>query len=98
MHWIHAAAVATAMAAAARADDRPAAPPKTGYMKVRVEVEVRGVMHVADKGVRVTTYTRAYDSADDAKEIPDRTIATDFALDFTRAKDLRELAKALDGK
>jgi hypothetical protein len=33
----------------------------------------------------------------DAKELPDAP-ATPFSLDFDRAKDLRELAQALNGK
>jgi hypothetical protein len=74
-------------------------PSKESYVKVRVEVEVRGVLTASDKAVTVAARDRVYNLFRDADEIPRRGApATVYALDFARAKDLRELAQALDGK
>src|SRR5262245_35630595 len=81
------------------ADDKAAQPSKDSYVKVRVEVEVRGVLTASDKAVTVAARDRLYNLFRDADEIPrEGTPATVYTLDFVRAKDLRELAKALDGK
>lgn len=81
------------------ADDKKDAPPsKDSYVKVRVEVELRGVLWDTDKGATVTARDRLYNLFNDAEEITRSSRGTDYALDFARAKDLRELAKVLSGK
>ncbi len=83
------------------ADAPPVAPPvKEGYVKVRVEVETRGVLKVTDKAAAVLTRYRYYDQRDDAKEQPlaEGVPPYRLELDFARNPELRELAKALDGK
>ena len=75
----------------------PPQPSKDSYVKVRVEVEVRGVLSHTDKATTVTARFPVFALWDDAKELPDAA-ATSYALDFARAKDLSELAKALNGK
>jgi hypothetical protein len=72
-------------------------PSKDSYVKVRVEVEVRGVLSHTDKATTVTARYPVFELWDNAKELPDAA-ATPFSLDFDRAKDLRELAQALNGK
>jgi hypothetical protein len=73
---------------------------KDGYVKVRVEVETRGVLKVTDKEAAVLTRYRYYDQRDDKKENPtaEGIPPHRIELDFTRHPELRELAKALDGK
>jgi hypothetical protein len=61
-------------------------------------VEVRGILRVAEKGATVSARYRLYDLFDDAKDITDPARSIVSTLDFARAKDLRELAKVLDGK
>ena len=73
------------------------APSKGGYVKVRVEVEVRGILSHTDKATTVTARYPVFELWNDAKELPDAA-ATPFSLDFDRATDLRELAQALNGK
>jgi hypothetical protein len=82
------------------ARDATAQPSKDGYLKVRVEVEARGVLKRTEKGAVLLTRYRYYDRFDDAKEVPAAEGVPPFRveLDFTRAKELRELAKVLDGK
>lgn len=80
------------------ADEKDAQPSKDSYVKVRVEVEIRGILRVTDKGAAVTARDRLYNRFNDAEEITDETRATVHTLDFARAKDLRELAKVLNGK
>jgi hypothetical protein len=72
-------------------------PSKDSYVKVRVEVEVRGVLSHKDRATTVTARYPVFELWNDAKELPDAA-ATPFSLDFDRAKDLRELAQALNGK
>jgi hypothetical protein len=72
-------------------------PSNNSYVKVRVEVEVRGVLSYTEKATTVTARYPVFELWNDAKELPD-TAATLVALDFDRAKDLRELARALNGK
>ena len=72
-------------------------PSKNSYVKVRVELEVRGVLSYTDKATTVAARYPVFELWNDAKELPD-TPATLFSLDFDRAKDLRELAQALNGK
>jgi hypothetical protein len=80
-------------------DKKDAQPSKESYVKVRVEVEVRGVLAASDKVVTVTARDRVYNLFSDAEEITREGVpATVYTLDFVRAKDLRELAEALDGK
>lgn len=74
----------------------PAPAPKTGYVKVRVEVEIRGTLKYTDKAVTVRAPSTTYSLSDDKKAVASGD--WDWPLDFDRAKDLRELAKALDGK
>jgi hypothetical protein len=76
-----------------------AQPSKDTYVKVRVEVEMRGVLNASDKTVTVAVRDRVYNLFSDAEEIRrEGAPATVHTLDFVRTKDLRELAKALDGK
>ena len=76
------------------------APLKDGYVKVRVEVETRGVLKVTDKEAVILTRYRYYEQNDDKKERPEGagTPPHRIELDFARHPELRELAKALDGK
>lgn len=85
-------------ASGSAADPIPA--PKDGYVKVRVEVETRGVLQVTDKAAVVLTRYRYFDQSDAKKERPEREGVPPhrIELDFTRHPELRELAKALDGK
>lgn len=78
----------------------PPPPLKDGYVKVRVEVETRGVLKVTDKSAVVLTRYRYFDQRDDKKERPDAEGIPPhrIELDFARHPELRELAKALDGK
>jgi hypothetical protein len=93
--------VALLVATANLADDKTPKdapkPSKDSYVKVRVEVEVRGVLSHTDKTTTVTARYPVFELWNDAKERPD-TAATLFSLDFDRAKDLRELAQALNGR
>lgn len=75
-----------------------AKPPKDSYVKVRVEIEVRGTLDVTDKGVTVAAYDRTYSLFQPTEEHSDWTRPAVYALDFIRAKDLRELAKVFHGK
>jgi hypothetical protein len=77
---------------------KEAQPSKDSYVKVRVEVEVRGILQVTDKGATVTARDRLYNLFNDAEEITDPARATVYTLDFTRAKDLRKRAKVLSAK
>jgi hypothetical protein len=70
---------------------------KDSYVKVRVEVEVRGVLSHTEKATTVTARYPVFELWNDAKELADAA-ATPFSLDFDRARDLRELAKVLSGK
>ena len=79
-------------------DKKDATPAKDSYVKVRVEVEVRGILWDTDKGLTVTARDQMYNLFNDAEEITDPSRATVYTLDFARAKDLRELAKVLSGK
>jgi hypothetical protein len=73
-------------------------PSKDSYVKVRVEVEVRGILQNTDKGATVTARDQLYDLFNDAEDITDPSRSTVYALDFARAKDLAELAGGLSGK
>ncbi len=90
--------IAFTLTAAAAADPPPAV--KDGYVKVRVEVETRGVLKVADKSAVLLTRFRYFDQRDDKKEVPAAEAVPPYPidLDFTRAPEFRELAKALDGQ
>jgi len=79
-------------------DNKDAPPSKDSYVKVRVEVELRGILRDTDKGATVTARDQLYSLFNDAEEITDPSRATVYTLDFARAKDLRELAKVLSGK
>lgn len=87
------------VAAGGSAADPPPAL-KEAYVKVRVEVESRGVLKVTDKAAVLLTRYRYFDQNDDKKERPEAAGAAPHPidLDFTRNPDLRELARALDGK
>jgi hypothetical protein len=93
----------TAGGAPAQPPDLPAnLPPavKDGYVKVRVEVEVRGLLKATDKSAAVFTRYRYYDQRDASKEQPLSEGIPPYRvdLDFARSPELRELATALDGK
>jgi hypothetical protein len=79
-------------------DEKDALPSKDSYVKVRVEVEVRGILRDTDKGATITARDQLYNLFNDAEEITDESRATVYTLDFARAKDLREQAKVLSGK
>jgi hypothetical protein len=85
-------------AAAIAGDENPIQPSKESYVKVRVEVEMRGLLRATDKGITVTARDQMYNLFNDAEEITDASRATAYTLDFARAKDLRELAKDLSSK
>ena len=97
--------VALLVATANRADDKtpkeapeePFKPSKNSYVKVRVEVELRGVLSHTDKATTVTARYPVFELWNDAKELPDAA-AVPFSLDFDSVKDLRELAKVLSSK
>ncbi len=74
-------------------DEKAPEPSKDGYVKVRVEMEVRGVLSYTDKAVTVTARNRVYALYNDSRELPDAASATAYTLDFARAKDLRALAR-----
>jgi hypothetical protein len=94
-----AALTVTAGGAPAQPPDVPP-PVKEGYVKVRVEVETRGLLKATDKSAAVFTRYRYYDQRDTTKEQPlaEGVPPYKLDLDFSRSPDLRELAKALDGK
>ena len=82
-------------------DAKAPEPPKESYVKVRVEVEVRGVLGQASWDITVSSRFRVYELFNDAKEIREgggEGAADVYTLDFARAKGLRELAVALKGK
>jgi hypothetical protein len=90
--------LALAITTGTPAGDKTDAPPsKDCYVKVRVEVEIRGILRDSDKGITVTARDRLYDLFNDAEEITEAR-ATAYTLDFTRARDLRALARVLNGK
>lgn len=73
---------------------------KEGYVKLRVEVETRGVLKVTDKSAVLFTRFRYFDHADAKKEVPTAEGVPPYSLDldFVRAPELRDLAKVLDGR
>ena len=73
-------------------------PSKDSYVKVRVEIEIRGILQVTDKSATVTARYQIFNLFNDAEEITDPPRATVYTLDFARTKELRELAKVLSGK
>jgi hypothetical protein len=80
------------------AGDKTDAPPSNdSYVKVRVEVEIRGILRDSDKGITVAALDRLYDLFNDAEEITEAR-ATAYTLDFARARELRALARVLNGK
>lgn len=92
-------AAALLVAASGSAAQSPS-PLKDGYVKVRVEVESRGVLKVTDKEAVVLTRYRYFEQRDDKKEVPaaEGVPPHRIELDFARHPELRELAKALHGK
>jgi hypothetical protein len=79
------------------ADDEPP-PSKNSYVKVRVEVEIRGTLRHTDHGTTVTARERVFTLYNEAQELPFSGVGTPYTLDFARARDLRELAMVLSGK
>jgi hypothetical protein len=73
-------------------------PSKDSYVKVRVEVEIRGILVATDKGITVAAQDRVYNLFQSNEENADWSRPATYTLDFTRVKELRELAKALNGK
>jgi hypothetical protein len=71
--------------------------PKESYVKVRVDVEARGTLRMTDKGATIKARDRVYDLFNDQKEITDRVLMTDYALDFKRSPKLLERATDLNG-
>lgn len=90
--------ILAAVAPLAADEKKDVLPSKESYVKVRVEVEIRGVLRETDKGVTVVAHDRVYKLYNDAEEIENPSRATPYTLDFAAAKDLRELAKVLNGK
>jgi len=98
--------VAILVATANHADDKtpkeapkgPSKPSKDSYVKVRVEVEIRGILVENDKGITATAQDRVYNLFQSNEENTEWSRPVAYTLDFTRAKELRELAKALNGK
>ena len=87
-----------AAAATKAGNEKAPQPAKDSYVKVRVEVEVRGTLNHTDKATTVSARTQAFDVFDEAKEVPGAVGASPFTLDFAEAKHLRELAEALAGR
>ncbi len=79
-------------------DEQALQPSKESYVKVRVEVEVRGFLRETDKEITVIARDQTYNLFNDAEEITDAARATVYTLDFARAKEQREMAKDLRGK
>ena len=71
---------------------------KGSYIKVRLEVEIKGILRAADKGMTVTALWPASQLQDPDKEAPESFSEHTWNLDFSRANDLHESAKHLDGK
>ena len=76
----------------------PPKPSKESYLKVRVEVEIRGTLQFGEKGATILAKDRTFDWFHPNAELEDVAYAGTYELDFTKAKDLRELAKVLSGK
>lgn len=80
-------------------EEKALPPSKESYVKVRVEVEMQGILTVTEKAITIAARDRVYNLFNDAEEISrEGAPATVYTLDFVRAKDLRERAKTLDGK
>jgi hypothetical protein len=92
------ASILAAVTAIPAGDEKDAQPSKNSYVKVRVEVEIRGILRVTDKGTTVMARDQMFNLFNDAEEITASSRATVYTLDFARAKDLRELANVLSGK
>ncbi len=73
---------------------------KEGYVKLRVEVEARGVLKVSDKSAVIFTRFRYFDQSDTKKEVPTAEGIPPYSLDldFSRVPEMRDLAKVLDGQ
>jgi hypothetical protein len=67
------------------------------YVKIRVEVELRGRLHYAAAGSTITAIWRNYELYHDDKVLPGAA-SEPWKLDFSRAKQLQATAKSLDGK
>jgi hypothetical protein len=82
------------------AQDAPTPPPKDAYIKLRVEVEVRGTLKATDKGAVVLTRYSYFDAHNLDKAVPPTpgTPAFKVDLDFAKAKDAQELVKRLAGR
>ena len=90
--------VALVVATGTVGDEKDLQPSSDSYVKVRVEVEMRGVLQVTEEVATISARDRLYNRYNDAEEITDETRATVYTLDFARAKNLHELAKVLNGR
>jgi len=80
-------------AAQKKADDKKAADKKAAdnsYVKVKVEVQLRGVLTYTDEAVTLSVVTPEF-GTDQFKEVK-------WVLDFGDEKEIRAKAKSLDGK
>jgi hypothetical protein len=98
MKTVIAALVVLGVVAAGKGDGgKPApGPSKDSYVKMRVEVEIRGTVHITEKDATVTALYRGYSFTDENKVTNSREET--WKLDFSKARDLHGTAKALDGK
>ena len=86
---LFALAATWAVSVGTAAEPKPASPAKTGYVKVWVEVEVRGNLSHTDRTWLVAVV---------GKPEGPWTDPTVFSLDFARAKALRKSARGLVGR
>lgn len=82
------------------AQDAPTPPPKDAYLKLRVEVEIRGTLKATDKGAVVLTRYPYYEYGSVEKQAPTPAGVPAYKvdLDFTKSKDAQDLVKLLAGR
>jgi hypothetical protein len=73
-------------------------PRQVSYAKFRLDVEIRGTLHITEKGITVAAPWPAFQLNDASKEAPDFSAEHAWKLDFSRSNDLMKSAKKLDGK
>ncbi len=83
--------------AAGRSAAQDATESTESYVKIRVDVELRGTLHCTPAGSTVTAVWRNYELYHDDRELPGQGPET-WKLDFRRARRWEAMAKALDGK
>ncbi len=71
--------------------------PKESYVKVRVDIEARGILRMTVKEATTKARDRVYDLFNDQIDITDRVLMTDHALDFKHSTKLLERPIDLNG-